>query len=84
MIAKKKRSITTKRQSNIKSSRKLFVIAFEGSKTEPDYFDHLKKIVNNASFNIKPLTSNKSSPLYRLKRIKEHIEEEEGLGSITI
>lgn len=78
MIAKKKRPIPTKRQSNIKYPRKLFLIATEGTKTEPDYFKNLKKIVNNASINIKPLTSNsRTAPGALLKRITKYLEEYE-------
>lgn len=78
MIAKKKRNIPTKRLSNIKSSRKLFVIASEGTKTEPDYFKNLKRIVNNASITIKSLTSNTgTSPGGLLKRISKYLEENE-------
>lgn len=78
MIAKKKPHIPTKRLSNIKSSRKLFVIASEGTKTEPDYFKNLKRIVNNASITIKSLTSNTgTSPGGLLKRISKYLEENE-------
>lgn len=54
--------------------RKLFIVATEGVKTEPQYFDML----NNRSpvIHVVCLKSNPSSPLHVLKRMKDRLKQE--------
>ena len=54
--------------------KKLFVVAVEGDKTEPNYFASLKRISNNVS-NIKVIPSNKASaPNHVLKNLKKYLK----------
>jgi hypothetical protein len=60
-----------------KRYRKMFVIATEGAKTEPEYFSILQQIVGNVTVKIKCLTRDKeSAPELVLKRMKKHIHDE--------
>jgi len=55
--------------------RKMFVIATEGAKTEPEYFSILQQIVGNVT--VKCLTrDNKSAPRTVLNRMKEYLHDE--------
>ena len=68
-----------KRQLRTRRYKKLFVIAAEGSKTEPQYFP----VFNNENSVIQVTClkgKNKSAPEYVLARMKEHIKKE-GLRS---
>ena len=60
--------------------RKLFVIATEGAKTEPQYFDILRKLKSEQVTISIPEGKNKSDPENVLKRMKEHLKKE-GLKS---
>lgn len=57
--------------------RKLFVLAMEGEKTEPDYFS----IFNDSEQNIIRVkclkTNNKSSPMQVLKRMENYLKTED-------
>ncbi|NLW08686.1 MAG: RloB domain-containing protein [Firmicutes bacterium] len=57
--------------------RKMFVIATEGAKTEPEYFSILQQIVGNVIVNIKCLTRDKkSAPRSVLDRMKRFLDDE--------
>jgi len=69
MVAKRRRHFT--RQTGQRSYRKLFIIATEGLKTEPQYF---KLFRNQSLIHIECLTKKyESSPRQVLERLKEHI-----------
>ncbi len=60
------------RPLGIRRYRKLFVIAVEGDKTEPQYFELFR---NQNSIHIECLrSSNKSAPQQVLKRMDTHIK----------
>ncbi len=56
--------------------RKLFVIATEGAKTEPQYFEILRKLKSEQVTISIPEGKNKSDPENVLKRMKEHLKKE--------
>lgn len=54
--------------------RKMFVIATEGAKTEPEYFEILKQIVGDVIVNIRCLPGDtKSAPIKVLNRMKKFL-----------
>ena len=72
-MGKNRRSF--KRTADEKGYRKLFVIATEGSKTEPNYFTILKRLLSKTQIDIKVLKSNHNSdPSHVLKQMKAHLK----------
>jgi len=59
-----------------KTYKKMFIIAAEGSKTEPQYFNGMFRSLN-AVINVKVLKNNThSSPRHVLKKMKKYLSEE--------
>ncbi|MBT3290767.1 MAG: RloB domain-containing protein, partial [Victivallales bacterium] len=72
MVGKRRRF---QRPSGQRRYRKLFVIATEGAKTEPQYFKALDS--QHATVHVKPLKGNdRSSPQQVLKRMAEHLRKD--------
>ncbi|MBT3291658.1 MAG: RloB domain-containing protein [Victivallales bacterium] len=64
---------TFRRPTGVRRYRKLFIIAAEGAKTEPQYFTAL----GSQQATIRPLKGrNKSSPQHVLKRMEEYLKGE--------
>ena len=65
-----------KRLTGKRRYRKLFVVAVEGVKTEPHYFN----IIDTLQLDVRVLcltANNKSSPAYVLKKLKDYLNEKE-------
>ena len=80
MSAKKKKRTTSRRQFNDRplnkrSYRKLFIIAMEGEKTEPRYFDILREYQREVSIKLIK-GDHETSPPQVLKRMKKHLNED--------
>jgi hypothetical protein len=68
MFVKKQRQ----RDSSGRPNKKRFIIAAEGTETEPQYFDMLDKLQNNIRINC--IKAKHSSPKSVLERIKKYLE----------
>ena len=73
-MAKKRRSF--KRPFGQRPYRKLFVIATEGAKTEPQYFNILRNLKSEQVTISMPEGKNKSDPENVLKRMKTYLKTE--------
>ena len=74
-----------KRKRNTRSKRRYFLIVCEGEKTEPNYFESLKKdlprgVLTSCRIDIQGTGRNTLSLVYKSKEIKEKLENETSLS----
>jgi hypothetical protein len=84
-IQKRLESQDSKRKRNLKSKRKYFLIVCEGTKTEPNYFESLKKdlpkgVLTSCRIDIEGTGRNTMSLVEESIKIKERLEDQTSLS----